>query len=64
MATPYSRNAVSVPMPSVPSMTWWPVYQSRTATAPNPRKPISAPNDARQRASREPVATVLRRSAS
>ena len=64
IATPYSRNPVSVPMPSVPSMTWWPVYQSRTAIAPNPRNPISAPNTARHRASREPVATTVRRSAS
>ena len=64
MATPYSRNPVSVPMPSVPSITWCPVYQSSAAMAPNPRRPISAPNPARQSASREPVATTVRRSAS
>ena len=44
IATPYRRNAVSVSIPSVPSMTWWPVYQSSTAIAPKPRKPINAPN--------------------
>ena len=64
MATPYSRNPVSVPIPSVPSMTWCPVYQSSAAMAPKPRNPMSAPNPARHRASRDPVATTLRRSAS
>ena len=60
IATPYSRNPVSVPIPSWPSMTWWPVYQSSAARAPKPRNPISAPNAARHRASREPVATTRR----
>ena len=64
IATPYSRNPVSVPIPSSPEMTWCPVYQSSPANAPNPSSPINAPNDARHNASREPVATTLRRSAS
>ena len=64
MATPYSRNPVSVPIPSSPSMTWCPVYQSRPASAPNPSSPMSDPNEARHSASRDPVATTLRRSAS
>ncbi len=64
IATPYSRNPVSVPIPSVPSMTWWPVYQSSAAMAPKPRKPISIPNSARHRARRDPVATTVRRSLS
>ncbi len=64
IATPYSRNPVSVPIPSWPSMTWWPVYHSSPASAPKPSNPISAPNIARHSASREPVATTVRRSAS
>ena len=64
MATPDRRKPVSVPMPSVPSITWCPVYQSSAAIAPKPRKPISAPKPARHRASREPVATAVRRSVS
>ena len=45
-------------------MTWWPVYQSSAAMAPKPRNPISIPKAARHSARREPVATIVRRSAS
>src|SRR3954453_129980 len=49
-------------MDSLPSMTWWPVNHSRTATAENPRNPMTAPKLARHRARREPRATTPARS--
>ena len=55
---------MSVPTPSSPAITWWPVYHSKAAIEPNPRRPISAPKPARHRASREPDATTPWRSAS
>ena len=61
IATPYSRNPVSVPTPSEPSMTWWPVYHNSTAIDPKPSRPMRAPKPARHSASREPAAAAASR---
>src|SRR5450759_2176012 len=62
METPYRRKLVRVPIASVPSITWRPVYQSRTAIATNPTKVMTAPKSARQSASRVARATTRSRS--
>src|SRR5674476_988561 len=57
--TPYRRKLVNVPIASVPSITWRPVYQRRIAMAPNPTNVMTAPNSPRQSASRVARATRL-----
>ena len=49
-------------MPSSPSITWCPVNHSSAAIEPNPRRPITAPKPARQRARRDPAVTTPWRS--
>ncbi len=60
--TPYRRKLVNVPIASVPSITWRPVYQRRIAMAPNPTNVMTAPNSPRQSASRVARATTRPRS--